>query len=301
VPQWSAEFVVDEDLARSLVGEQFPELPLESVVELSRGWDNTVWLVDAAWAFRFPRREIAVQLVERELAVLPRIAPLLPVPIPTPVLVGRPTGSFPWPFTGCRYLPGTELGSAALTGDGELAVARAAGTFLRTLHGSEVYAAVSDLDLPADPNRRSDMSHRVPLARKHLEEAERAGLWSRPRRVEHVLEAASELPAVAPSALLHGDFHFRHVLVGERELAGVIDWGDVCVGDPSIDLLLLWSFSDPARAAFLGAYGHVTDEQLLRARVVALSISAVLASYGRDESLPEIERAALASLERAAA
>ena len=41
-----------------------------------------MWVVDERWAFRFPRRAIAVPGVERELSVLPRVAPLLPVPVP---------------------------------------------------------------------------------------------------------------------------------------------------------------------------------------------------------------------------
>ena len=56
---------------------------LRSVGLLAEGWDNTVWLVDESWVFRFPRRAAAVAGVEREIAVLPRLAPFLPLPIPS--------------------------------------------------------------------------------------------------------------------------------------------------------------------------------------------------------------------------
>ena len=64
---------------------------------------------------------------------------------------------------------------------------------------------------------------------------------------------------------------------------------------------MLWSyFSADGREAFLDEYGPVTDEQLLRARVVAFSLSAALAHYGHSEGFSAIEREALAGLERAA-
>ena len=38
---------------------------------LGAGWDNTVFLVNESFVFRFPRREIAVACMEAEIRVLP--------------------------------------------------------------------------------------------------------------------------------------------------------------------------------------------------------------------------------------
>src|SRR6185437_6834136 len=59
VPVWSAEVELDEGLVRRLIG-QFPELPVRSLRMLAEGWDNTVWLANERYAFRFPRRRIAI-------------------------------------------------------------------------------------------------------------------------------------------------------------------------------------------------------------------------------------------------
>ena len=77
MPEWDADVDVDAGLVHALLGEQFPELDASSARLLAEGWDNAVWVVEERWAFRFPRREIAVPLVARELAVLPaaRAAP----------------------------------------------------------------------------------------------------------------------------------------------------------------------------------------------------------------------------------
>src|SRR5262245_13174700 len=105
---WSAEEHVDEGRAQQLVRTQFEELPADAVTLVSEGWDYTVFRVDGEWAFRFPRRQAVVSGTEREIAVLPELAARLPVGVPAPVFVGRPSDGFPWPFYGARYLAGVE-------------------------------------------------------------------------------------------------------------------------------------------------------------------------------------------------
>jgi hypothetical protein len=55
-----------------------------------------------------------------------------------------------------------------------------------------------------------------------------------------------------------------------------------------------------AREAFYAEYGPVAEESLVRARVLAFFLSAVLARYGRAQGLRDVEREAVGSLERAA-
>ena len=77
------------------------------------------------------------------------------------------------------------------------------------------------------------------------------------------------------------------MLIERGAIAGVIDWGDVCRGDPSMDLALYWRALTPeGRAEFLAAYGPLSDAQLLRGRVIAIFLCAVLARYGAAEGLP---------------
>ena len=92
--EWSAEITVDPELARRLIRDQFHDLPTKRLLLLGTGWDNTVYLVDEAWVFRFPRREIAVAGIEREIAVLPRLT-ALPIAIPTPRFIGTGSSRYP--------------------------------------------------------------------------------------------------------------------------------------------------------------------------------------------------------------
>src|SRR5690348_14815133 len=101
---WDAERHVDRSLARTLIEQQFPELRGTAVVAFGEGWDNVAFLVDQRFVFRFPRRAVAVELIQREALVLARIAPLLPVAVPRPLYLGRPSEAFPWPFSGYGIL-----------------------------------------------------------------------------------------------------------------------------------------------------------------------------------------------------
>jgi len=296
VPTWTAELVVDEPLVRRLLA-QFPDLDPQSLRPFAEGWDYSIWAVDERWAFRFPRREMAVPGTRREIAVLPELAPLLPIPVPDPIFVGEPADGFPWPFFGSALLPGRELADADLEEAARLEVGRALGRFLRVLHDAEV-----EYELPTDANRRADMRTRVPKTREQLADLETESIWRRPASVDRLFDDAERLPDSQLSAVVHGDLHFRQVLVdGNARPTGVIDWVDVCRSDPAIDLSMLWSyFPADGREAFLDEYGPVSDEQLLRARVVAISLSAALAHYGHSEGFLAIEREALAGLERAA-
>jgi len=294
VPVWTPDVEVDEPLVRSLLA-QFPELAGASLRPLATGWDNSVWVVDERYAFRIPHRGVAIPGVQRELALLPELAPLLPLPVPRPVFVGRPAEGYPWPFFGAELLPGEEAGSARLGEEQQrLAVALELARFLRTLHAVEPHEA-----LPRDPNGREDMAKRSLLAREELGRLERLGVWRAPAEAEELLAAAEDLPPPEPPVVAHGDLHFRHLLVDGGHASGVIDWGDVCLADPAIDLPLLWSFVAPEqRGAFLDAYGPVADAQLVRARVLALQLCATLGHYGRTEGNEAVERAAVDGLER---
>ena len=80
---------------------------------------------------------------------------------------------------------------------------------------------------------------------------------------------------------LHGDLHPLNILVRDRRIAGIIDWGDVCGGDIATDLAALWMlFHQPQRERALGAYGTVGDATVARARGWAVLFGAMMADAG---------------------
>jgi aminoglycoside phosphotransferase (APT) family kinase protein len=299
LPRWTPERRVDVERAGDLVGRAFPELRGRPVVALAEGWDNTVVLVDEIWAFRFPRRSIALPGFRRELAVLPGIGPLVPLPIPVPVLIATDDDPRdPWPFAGYRLIPGRELAETGLDESARLDAAATLGEFLRVLHAH----GTAGLDLPVDPNERSWPRARIDDTRELLNGLVTNGLWAGDPAIEALLADAERLdPSATEPVLVHGDLHVRHLLVDDAgRAAGVIDWGDLCLADPAVDLAFAYAaFSGPARAAHFAAYGPVNPERELRARALAIRLSAILADYAAADGRPALLAESLAGLHRA--
>jgi aminoglycoside phosphotransferase (APT) family kinase protein len=295
VHEWAPEIAVGESLARELIGEQFPEVEQRSLQLLGAGWDNTVWLVDEEWVFRFPRRSMVIPGLENEIAFLPRLAALLPLPIPVPTLIGRPSKAFGWPFYGAPFLPGRELAEVDLDDEARTALGRPLGEFLRALHSLELAA-----DLPVDPVRRADMTFRVPKTRERLAELESLGLWSAPPEAYDVIDAAAELGPVVPIATCHGDLHLRHLLVDDGGgPAAVIDWIDLSRNESGVDFVLYWCVLPAAgRAEFREAYGTLAEDQLLRGRILSIFLCGTLAVWGHHEGVEHVKREAIEGLAR---
>jgi aminoglycoside phosphotransferase (APT) family kinase protein len=299
VPQWAAERSVDAARAAALIGRAFPALRGLPVEPLSEGWDNTVHVVGGRWVFRFPRRAQALPGFRRELAVLPALVGRLPLHISAPELVATDDDADdPWPFAGARLLHGQELAEAGLADDARTPAAAAVGAFLSQLHRTDF----EEFELPADPMQRGWPAARMAQTRATLRSLAESGTWIADPAVDDLLVEGERLalPSGAP-VLAHGDLHVRHVLVdADGHAAGVIDWGDVCLADPAVDLGFAYAaFSGAARDELLGAYGRVEAERELRARCLAIRLSALLADYAAAEGRAALLAESLAGLRRA--
>lgn len=300
-PLWAPEREVTARTAAALIEKRFPELGGATVERLAAGWDNTVFLVAGEWVFRFPRRRIAVPGVEREIAVLPVLAPRLPLPVPVPRFAGEPSDDFPWPFWGARMISGRELADVAPPDGRRAGLAAEAGAFLRALHDPALAVEAGDV-LPHDPMGRGDPAKRASLTSGRLTTLAGLGIWERDRAVEEFLAGAGSWePPGGDPVISHGDLHVRHLLLGPGlRAAGVIDWGDVCLADPAVDLSLAYAaFAGEARAAFLAEYGPVPPERTRTARVLALNLSATLAEYAASTGRGALLAESLAGIGRA--
>jgi aminoglycoside phosphotransferase (APT) family kinase protein len=301
VSEWEPEHAVSVVEAGELIGAQFPSLRDVVVEPLATGWDNTVFLVGGEWVFRFPRRAVALPGLVREMAVLPRLAPSLPLPIPVPEFLGRPSAAYPWPFWGGRHVPGRELADARPADHLRVVAARELGEFLRALHEPRLVAEYAN-GLPRDPLHRGDPAVRAPLARERLARLALGRVWEPDPAVERLLVDGERLgPSDHAFAVAHGDLHLRHLLVhGDGRAAGVIDWGDLCLADPAVDLSIAYAgFAGPARAALLDAYGAVDAERETRARVLAVFLCSALAEYAAGTDREELLAESLAGIARA--
>jgi len=285
-PAWTPDIAIDTELATRLITEQFPALGARSVAPLGAGWDNAAFLVDGKTVFRFPCREAVVELIEREIALLPQLAPRLPVRISTPTFIGAESPDYPWPFAGYPLIAGRIAGSQQLTDDERAALAQPLARFLRALHGIDPTPFVA-LGLPPDELKRFDHELCLRRTEERIPAIAAAGLGG------DLEELTIWLQAHRPSALesskrriVHGDFYPRHiVLEADARIAGVIDWGDIHLGDPAIDLSIAHlMLPAAAHQTFRNAYGLIDERTWTMARYRATYFSILAMEYGLREN-----------------
>jgi aminoglycoside phosphotransferase (APT) family kinase protein len=99
--------------------------------------------------------------------------------------------------------------------------------------------------------------------------------------------------------IVHGDFYVRHLLInGRRQVTGIIDWGDLHIGDPAVDFIIAHSFLPPqVQEAFKKAYGPIDHNSWELARLRAAYHSTNLAVYGQLSQDPMILKEGLLGLE----
>jgi aminoglycoside phosphotransferase (APT) family kinase protein len=268
---WHAEQVVSRTLAAALLEEQFPELAPVTAKPFGAGFDNTAFLVNAQYLFRFPRRQFAVPLLDTETRLLPWLAPQLPFAVPVPRFVGRPGQGFPWPYVGYPLLPGRTACAVHLDAKQRTALAGPLGRFLQALHALPAAEATIHGAGP-DTIARLDLARRLPAARAELDQFARQGIIAQAQPLWNILDGAPAAYTPRADVLVHGDCYARHLLIGpDNALVGVIDWGDVHLGDPAADLMVAHAFLPPeARTAFREAYGSLDGLTWQMARLRAL-------------------------------
>jgi len=284
---WSAEFVIDPSLAKKLIDDQFPELRPATLELIGEGWDNFVFRVNSEFVFRFPRRKLGADLIQNEAILLPKIQPRLPIAIPQVLFHGQSTDEFQWSFLGYRYLPGTTACRANLTNEERNQIAPVLGIFLSTLHQISEPEALS-LGAIQDAIGQLDLQKRIPATLEYLEKVRELGLFQNLEPLHAVVEQTRNLTDRQTSSrlktLLHGDLYIRHLMVdSNRKLSGVIDWGDIHVGDPALDLqIVFFVLPKEAHPLFFKGYGPISEETWLLARFRALYSSLVSTVYAHS-------------------
>lgn len=292
---WDAEQIVSAPLAKTLIETQFPELAPATISLLGYGFDNTVYQVNDRFVFRFPRRELAVGLLKTENQLLPSLTSQLPLSIAEPIFFGKPNAGYPWPFTGYHYVQGTP--PARLTEEERIQSASVLARFLRTLHHYP-HLKAQELGVPFDELNRLDMMKRKPALEKYVKQMKERSLYSKQAILENYIDSIQEIHYQEKNVLVHGDIHIKNMIVDQTNMvSGIIDWGDVHIGHPAVDLAIAYSFLPPkGRACFFKEYGKVDEETHRLAKWKAVFTTVVLVAHSYDQGYKQTLEAALESL-----
>lgn len=272
-PKPGAEVDVDEALVRALLTDQHPDLASLPIALVASGWDNAMYRLGDDLVVRLPRRLLSARLVEHEQQCLPGLAPTLPLPVPVPLRVGRPALGFPWSWSVCPWIPGRPAARGDALGE---RAAEVMGRFLEALHQP------APPDVPDNPYRGIPLAERT--ERLHINLDQVRDIVDADAVIARWDRLVATPPWAGPPLWLHGDLHPNNILVVEGEISGVIDFGDICGGDPATDLAVAWSLLRPeARPVLRAAAGDVDDDTWARAQGWALVLALAYLANSADD------------------
>ena len=270
---------ITADLITALLREQHPDLAGLPLSLGAMGWDNQLWRLGDDLAVRLPwATDDADELLLKEHNLLPGLALRLPLPIPVPKRLGQPSDLFPRTWIVTTWVPGVPADRMPATN--VIAAADALAGFLSALHEPAPSTA------PVGRHGRGgSLSASAGGITHFLGMANNRGLIGHPEKVLDVWEDAATAPDWnGPATWIHADLHPANVLVKDGSLCGVVDFGDVCAGDPACDLGAAWLLlPDGAIDRFYETYLPGADQPTMRrARGWALLKALVCLTIGDD-------------------
>jgi len=163
-------------------------------------------------------------------------------------------------FAGYPLIAGHTITAANVTDDERRAIARQLAQFLAAFHSVSPDEARMRGAQP-DPVYRLDPTRHKPTAIDRLSRLPEDLIASRLKaRLRSLLDSLPTIKEPSSNTLVHGDLHGSQILVSDdtHELAGVIDWGDVHLGDPASDFAVVHSMLPrDCHRDFLQAYAPV--------------------------------------------
>jgi aminoglycoside phosphotransferase (APT) family kinase protein len=237
---------------RAIVERLFPDREIRTLDVVHGGWTSSTYLLNDEWIVQVASSAYAAERVRAQIGFLPELAHELSalVPVPERVSVNPPAMAY-------RAIVGTRSDRGP---DGIWP--ERLGRFLYDLHltppefvglrGTTAPAVRAGVAAVLDTMRSRVLPLLEPGERDHFSAAFRRFLdddaqWR-----------------FAP-CLTHGDLGPAHILVSDTgDLAGVIDWEDLAVGDPAWDHAWLLNAAPGVGERVLAAYGGAPDPTFRR-------------------------------------
>ncbi len=267
------EFEIDIELVQRLLSQQFPHLanlPLKQVASI--GTDNALYRLGKDMVVRLPRIDWAVGDVDKEYAWLPKIAPFLSVSIPVPLVKGVPTEYYPWSWSIYHWIEGTN----PIVGhpfDPHI-LAQDLANFILALHNIDLAGGpISDRGVPLEKKQHIGVLKALKELKKMINVEAASKIW----------EKAIQVPVWdKPPVWVHGDLSPGNLLLQNGRLSGVIDFGNLGIGDPACDLIIAWNLLPSHVRDSFRKMIEVDDATWERGRGWALSIALIQLPYYKD-------------------
>lgn len=260
--------IISTKEAENEIQKNFPKLRVRNVKSLDEGMDSRAFLVNDNLVFRFPKHPEVARQLKVEIKLLPELRKCVDVKIPNFQYIGKQKGNN-LPFVGYPFIKGQFLHKhifSKSTLSTKKKILEQVGTFIAQVHSFPVSKArklgvktpnylekyKQDLHWWRTEGKNFVTKKVVTYAIKTLNERLRGDLK---KDFEYV------------PTLIHADIHPWHVLYDsqKQKVLGIIDFGDVCIGDPDYEYLRIYDSYGVAFAKGLIKFlNHPNPEKLMR-------------------------------------
>ncbi len=298
---WHSDIKITESAVQRSIENQFPMLaPLQNIKLIGEGWDNKVFLINNEIIFRFPRRRVAIELIERENKVLDYLNSIIKIAIPNPKYIGHPDSHYPHPFHGYHIIPGKSGCTAELTPRNRIESLKPLALFLKQLHSIQEKQALS-IGAKAQVFDRTQKVNIIDQLCERIAKINDKQICTLNTKVlQYEIEQIKDITLpMDDKVLVHGDLYSRHIMFQKGQLTGIIDWGDVGINNRAVDLMIIFSFYPQSNHEdFIKIYGKVESNTWRYARFLGLYSAITVLLYGHDIGDTLLAREAVAAIQR---
>jgi aminoglycoside 2''-phosphotransferase len=234
----------DRKVFQDIIRRLYPNIKDEHIRIFDDGWDYVVFVIDGQKAIRFPRRQDYAEKLPVEVAFLNHFSGQFPVSVPDLTLyIDEKTGS---PYVTYDFIPGVQFKkniSGTFSKEELRQTAGQIGSFLDKLHSLSVDKAkkLGVRQVESLKTWRSKFEKIKTKVFPHISGPEQDWATS---IFQNFFTTVLENPM--PFTVIHSDIMPEHIIVNPKThtLSGIIDFGDIEIGDPAYDF------------AFLAKYGN---------------------------------------------
>jgi aminoglycoside 2''-phosphotransferase len=246
---------------RKIIQDELPDFFISSMKKIGEGDNSTAFLINENIIFRFPKSDEARRNMKKEVSALAIIDPHLTLPIPHFQYVSKQQN-----FVGHQIIHGKNLSAKfydSLNENFQLKLQKSIAVFLNKLHHINL-SSVADCNLDVMDYMEeysADLESAKKLIYPKLSSLEQ-------ERITQMFATyfGNKINLKYTPALIHNDFSTDHILYDKttNEISGIIDFGDLAIGDPDYDLLYLYDiFGVDFINGLLGLYDHKHAETLI--------------------------------------
>ncbi len=220
------------DIIRSVFNNEISNYQIISGTDENSTYGNVVFKINQNWIFRFSKKDVDIRQLEIEISFLKNFHKISPIPVPEIFYEGKN-------FMGCKVFDGkpfTKEICDTLSKQKQEEIWKSIGKFLQTLHSTQ-FQHKNLVEYPlGDDNFWDDLWK--PIEKQLSQQV-------REKALNYFEEYFTwEIKNPIKKTICHGDFHPSHILYDKssKNIVGIIDFGRLCINDPSVDFNLIERF-----------------------------------------------------------